>query len=129
MLYLAYLMTPCSHPQELYLRNIQTSGDDKELPSSAQCAPTLEFKSLQWSHNIHDECHGLKVFCNWLPSFRPLLLNNLRIKVGLSSNLLPVSDMLQTIAHNPAIKVRNFILNEWENSRLISVEHIEVVLI
>ena len=104
----AYLMSPCSHPQELYLHNIQISGDDKGLPSSVQHASddsALEFKSLQWSHNNHDECHGLRVFCNWLLSFQPLLLNNFRIKVGLSSNLLPVSDMLQTITHNPAMKV------------------------
>ena len=127
----AYLMMPCSHPQELYLRNIQISGNDKGLPCSVQHAPddaTLEFKSLQWSHNIHNECYGLRVFCNWLLSFQPLHLNNLRIKVGLSSNLLPVSDMLQTIAHNPAMKVRNLTLNEWENSRLTSVEHLEAIL-
>ena len=127
----AYLMTPCSHPQELYLRNIQISGEDKGLPSSVQHASddsALEFKSLQWSHNNHDECHGLRVFCNWLLSFQPLLLNNFRIKVGLSSNLLPVSDMLQTIAHNPAMKVRNLTLNEWEDSCLSSEEHLEAIL-
>ena len=36
--------------------------------------------------------------------------------------------MLQTIAHNPAVKVRNLNLNEWENSHLTSVEHLEAVL-
>ena len=126
----AYLVTPCSHSQEVYMRDIKISGDDIGLPTSTQLASdesAVEFKSLCWSHKISDKSDSIKIFFDWMLSFRPLLLNDLRIKVGPSSDILKVSDMLKTIADNTSLKVQSLSLNDWHKSHFCK-EHLEAIL-
>ena len=126
----AYLVTPCSHSQEIHMRDIKFLGDDIGLPPSTQLVPdesALEFKSLLWSHKISDKSHSIKIFCDFVLSFRPLLLHNLRIKVGPSSDILQVSHMLQVMAENTSLKVHSLSLNDWNKSHF-GEEHLEAIL-
>ena len=123
----AYLLTPCSNAQVLELCNVVISKHETEMgqqPSVRLLSEesSFEHKSLQWTHREW-QAEFPKRLCDWLLSFKPLVLYNLCVDFDC---LTSKSNMLGTLASNTALNVQSLKLNEY--SLNLSEEYLEAIL-